>query len=179
MTGRLRAQAGVTITEVVVSMTLVGLVSAVFLPLLATATRSVPPMQAQSKAVDDLRNSLATIGRELRSAMCVTSPSANGASSNVLSFTTEANNERYEVTYTVTGGQLIRNRPDQGQVTLVASGLVGEQNAFTYIANPRQTVKVQFTFKPDPAEPGRELSTEMVGRNAWQQTAATNCAPQP
>ncbi len=175
MIGRLRSQAGVTITEMVVSMTLVGTVSAVFLPLLASATRSVAPMEAQSKAVDDLRNSLATIGRELRSALCVTSPSANGPSSNALSFTTEANNQRYDVTYTVAGGRLVRSRPDQGQVTLVASGLVGAQNAFTYIANPRQTVKVQFTFQPDPARPGRELSTEMVGRNAYQQTAATNC----
>lgn len=175
MISRLRAQAGVTITEMVVSMTLVGVVSVVFLPLLATATRSVAPMQAQSVAVDDLRNSLATIGRELRSALCVTSPSANGPSSNVLSFTTEANNERYDVTYTVAGGQLIRSRPDQGQVTLVGSGLVGEQNAFTYIANPRQTVTVQFTFQPDPSHPARELSTVMVGRNAYQQTAATNC----
>lgn len=176
MTGRLRSQAGVTVTELVVTMTLVGLVSAVFLPLLATATRSVPPMQAQSRAVDDLRNSLATIGRELRSAMCITAPSANGPSSNVLSFTTEANNERYDVTYTVTGGELIRSRPDEGQLTLVASGLVGQDDAFTYIANPRQTVKVHFTFQPDPAHPGRELSTEMVGRNAYQQTAATNCS---
>ena len=175
MIGRLRAQAGVTITEMVVSMTLVGIVSMVFLPLLATATRSVAPMEAQSKAVDDLRNSLATIGRELRSALCVAAPDANGLSGNVLSFTTEANNQQYDVTYTVTGGQLIRHRPDQGQTTLVASGLVGEEDAFTFLANPRQTVKVQFTFQPDPSQPGRELSTVMVGRNAYQQTAGVNC----
>ena len=174
MIARLRSQVGVTITEMVVSMTLVGTVGAVFLPILATATRSVRPMQAQSEAVDDLRNSLATIGRELRSALCVAEPT-NTASGNVLRFTTEANNEQYEVTYTVTGGQLIRHRADQGQMTLVASGLVGEDDAFTFIANPRQTVKVQFTFQPDPTQPGRELSTVMVGRNAYQQTAGVNC----
>lgn len=172
MIARLRSQAGVTITEMVVSMTMIGAVGAVFLPILGTATRSVRPMQAQSQAVDDLRNSLATIGRELRSAVCVAAPDANGPSGNVLSFTTEANNEQYDVTYTVTGGQLIRQRPDQGQITLVASGLVGEDDAFTYISNPRQTVQVQLTFQPDPTQPGRELSTVMVGRNAYQQTAA-------
>jgi type II secretory pathway component PulJ len=171
---RLRGQAGVTITELVVSMTLIGAVGAVFLPLLGTATRSIRPMEAQSQAVDDLRNSLATIGRELRSAVCITAPTQNG-SGNVLSFTTEANNEQYQVSYTVANGQLIRERPDQGRVTLVASGLVGEANAFTYISNPRQTVKVELTFQPDPTEPGRELSTVMVGRNAYQQTAEQNC----
>lgn len=167
MIARLRAQAGVTITEMVVSMTLVGTVSAVFLPILGTATRSVRPMQAQSEAIDDLRNSLATIGRELRSALCVAEPQANAASGNVLTFTTEANNEQYEVTYTVADGQLIRHRPDEGQLTLVGSGLVGEEDAFTFIETPRRTVRVQFTFQPDPSQPGRELSTVMAGRNAW------------
>ena len=175
MIARLRSQVGVTITEMVVSMTLITTVAAVFLPILGTATRSVRPMQAQSEAIDDLRNSLATIGRELRSALCVAEPAANTGSGNVLRFTTEANNEQYEVTYTVTGGQLIRSRPDEGQLTLVASGLVGEADAFTFIANPRQTVKVQFTFQPDPTQPGRDLSTVMVGRNAYQQTAGVNC----
>jgi type II secretory pathway pseudopilin PulG len=174
---RLRSQAGVTITEMVVSMTLIGAVGAVFLPILGTATRTVRPMQNQSQAIDDLRNSLATIGREIRSAVCVAEPAANSASSNVLSFTTAANNETYDVTYTVTGGQLIRTRPDEGQVTLVASGLVGEDDAFTYIANPRHTVRVQLTFQPDPSLPGRELSTVMVGRNAWQPpTGSASCS---
>ena len=177
MIDRLRDQAGITITEMIVATMLVGVVGAVFLPLLATATRNVRPLEAQSQAIDDLRNSLATIGRELRSAVCVYEPSANGPSSNVLHFKTVINNEEeYEVTYTVTGGQLIRNRPDQGRVTLVASGLVGEDAAFSYISNPRQTVKVQFSFQPDPTEPPRELSTVMVGRNAYQKTAWQECS---
>ena len=167
MIARLRSQGGFTILEVVIAMTLLSIVSAVYLPLLNRATRTVRPLEAQSEAIDRLRNSLATIGRELRSALCVAQPTANAGSGNVLSFTTEANNEQYSVTYTVTGGTLLRKRDDQDQVILVASGLVGQDNAFTYISTPRRTVKVDFTFQPDPTQSGRSLSTVMAGRNAW------------
>jgi type II secretory pathway pseudopilin PulG len=175
---RLRGQAGITISELVVSVLLINIAGAVFLPLLDKANRSVRPMEAQSQAIDDLRNSLAAIGRELRSARCVYEPSGTpdgSVSGNVLHFKTEANNTEYEVTYTVTGGQLIRNRPDEGQLTLIASGLVGEDDAFTYISNPRQAVKVQLSFQPDPSQPPRELSTVMVGRNAYEESASTEC----
>src|SRR5205814_2724158 len=91
MIARFRSESGVTILEMSVSIALISIVSAVFLPIMDTATRSVPPLQAQSVAVDDLRSSLAMIGRELRSALCVTQPSASGSSGNVLLFTTEAN----------------------------------------------------------------------------------------
>jgi type II secretory pathway component PulJ len=171
---RSRSESGVTILEVVVSMSLISIVSAVFLPVLDTATRSVRPLQAQSVAVDDLRSSLAMIGRELRSALCITQPSANGPSGNVLQFTTEANNQSYEVTYTVNNGTLLRQVTGQSQVILVGTGLTGQNAAFTYFATPRRTVKVDFTYQPDATQPGRELSTVMTGRNAWS-TTAQNC----
>lgn len=174
MIARFRSEAGITVLELSVSLILISIVSAAFLPVLDMATRSVRPMQAQSVAVDDLRSSLATIGRELRSALCITQPSANGASGNVLQFTTEANDQQYQVTYTVTNGKLLRQRTNETQVILVGSGLSGQSPAFTYIATPRRTVKVDLTYQPDPAEPGRELVTTMAGRNAWSATAQ-NC----
>ena len=57
---------------------------------------------------------------------------------------------------------------------LVGKGLTGQNAAFTYMATPRRTVKVDFTYQPDPTQPGRELSTVMAGRNAWSATAQ-NC----
>ena len=132
MIARSRSESGVTILELVMSITLISIVSAVFLPVLDTATRSVRPLQAQSVAVDDLRSSLAMIGRELRSALCITQPSANGPSGNVLRFTTEANDQQYEVTYTVTNGTLLRQVTNQSQVILVGTGLTGQGAAFTY-----------------------------------------------
>jgi len=167
MTARFRSQAGITLLEMTVAMTLITIVGAVFLPLLNTATRSVHPMQVQSDAIDDLRNSLATIGRELRSAVCVASPSANTGSTDVLTFTTEANGSPYTVTYTVASGQLLRQVEGESRVTLVGSGLVVPEDAFTYIATPRRSVWVKLHYQPDPTQPARDLSTVMAGRNSW------------
>lgn len=173
MRARLRSQSGITVLEMSVALTLLAIVSAVFFPLLNTATRTAAPMQANSEAVDSLRNSLAIIGRELRSAACIVSPTANSTSGNVLSFSTDANGPRYTVTYSVTGGQLLRQVQGQSVVTLVASSLISPENAFTYIETPRRTVKVKLYFQPNPSYPAKELSTVMAGRNAWRNCSAT------
>jgi type II secretory pathway pseudopilin PulG len=170
---RLKSQAGVTLVELVVATGLISVVMAVFMPLLASATRATHPMEVQSQAIDSLRTSLGTIGRELRSAVCVSQPApissatASTGSGNVLTFSTDANGAQYTVTYTVTGGQLLRQKQGQSSVTLVASGLVSPDDAFTYIATPRRTVRVRLHFQPDPKRPSKELSTVMAGRNAW------------
>jgi hypothetical protein len=134
---------------------------------MATAQRSVRPMQVESQSIDSLRNALASIGRELRSADCITTPAANTAPSSTLTFSTEANNSSYTVTYTATAGQLLRQVQDQDSVTLLETGLVNPGDAFTFIATPRTTVKVVFHFQPDPKEPALDLSTVIAGRNAW------------
>ncbi|MDQ1503249.1 MAG: hypothetical protein QOD57_976 [Actinomycetota bacterium] len=164
---RARVESGLTLVEVVVAVSLLSIVSAVFLPLLATASRSVHPMQVQSQSIDSLRNALASIGREMRSAACVTEPAANAGASNRLRFTTDANNSTYEVTYTATAGQLLRQVTGESTVTLLETGLVNPGDAFTHIATPRRTVKVVFHFQPDPKRPVLDLSTVVAGRNAW------------
>ena len=166
-TGRPRAEDGITVVELVVATSLLLIVSAVFLPIMASSSRSVRPMQVKSQSIDSLRNALAAIGRELRSATCVTAPAANGATSNVLRFTTDANNTTYEVTYTATSGQLLRQVTGESTVKLLETGLVNPSDAFTHIATPRRTVKILFHFQPDPKEPALDLSTVMAGRNAW------------
>jgi type II secretory pathway component PulJ len=165
--GRARAESGLTLVELVVAVSLLSTVSAVFLPLLATASRSVHPMEVKSQSIDSLRNALASIGREMRSAACVTEPAANAGASNRLRFTTDANNSTYEVTYTATAGQLLRQVTGESTVTLLETGLVNPGDAFTHIATPRRTVKVVFHFQPDPKEPALDLSTVVAGRNAW------------
>jgi len=167
MRRRSRAESGLTLVEVVVAVALLSTVSAVFLPLMATATRSVHPMEVRSQSIDSLRNALASIGREMRSAACVTEPVANAGTSNRLRFTTDANNSTYEVTYTASAGQLLRQVTGEDTVTLVETGLVNPGDAFTHIATPRRTVKVLFHFQPDPKEPILDLSTVIAGRNAW------------
>jgi type II secretory pathway component PulJ len=162
-----RVESGLTLVEVVVAVSLLSTVSAVFLPLLATASRSVHPMEVQSQSIDSLRNALASIGREMRSAACVTEPAANAGASNRLRFTTDANNSTYEVTYTATAGQLVRQVTGESTVSLLETGLVNPGDAFTHIATPRRTVKAVFHFQPDPKRPVLDLSTVVAGRNAW------------
>ena len=123
-------------------------------------------MQVKSQSIDSLRNALAAIGREMRSAACVTVPDKNTTGS-VLRFTTDANNSTYEVTYTASAGQLLRQVTGESTVTLVETGLVNPGDAFTHISTPRRTVKVLFHFQPDPKEPALDLSTVVAGRNAW------------
>jgi len=164
---RARAEEGVTVTELVFTVSLLLVVSAAFLPIMATSARSVRPMQVQSQSIDSLRNALAAIGREMRSAACVTEPAANAGAGNRLRFTTDANNTTYEVTYTAVNGQLLRQVTGESSVTLLQTGLVNPGDAFTHIATPRRTVKVVFHFQPDPKEPVFDLSTVMAGRNAW------------
>jgi type II secretory pathway pseudopilin PulG len=161
-----------SLVEMVVAVALLSAVSAVFLPIMATATRSVRPMQVQSQSIDSLRNALAAIGRELRSASCVTVPAAgadaaSAVPSHRLQFTTDANNTTYEVTYTAVDGQLLRQVTGEDNVTLLETGLVNPADAFTHIETPRRTVKVVFHFQPDPTRPILDLSTVIAGRNAW------------
>ena len=164
---RTRAEAGITVMELVFTVGLLSVVSAAFLPIMATSARSVRPMQVQSQSIDSLRNALASIGREMRSAACVTEPAAKAGPSNRLRFTTDANNTTYEVTYSAVDGKLIRQVSGESSVTLLQTGLVNPGDAFTHIATPRRTVKVVFHFQPDPKEPALDLSTVMAGRNAW------------
>ena len=167
MRRRIRGQDGITVVEVVVATALLAFVTAVFLPLMATSARSVHPMQVKSQSIDSLRNALASIGREMRSAACVTEPAANAAAGNRLRFTTDANNNVYEVTYSVEDGRLLRQVTGETTVTLLDTGLVNGSDAFTHIATPRRTVEVVFHFQHDPDEPALDLSTVMAGRNAW------------
>lgn len=164
---RTRSEAGISVMELMVSIGLLTTVGVVFLPLMATAGRSVRPMQVKSQSIDSLRNALATIGREMRSAACVIEPAANAPAGNTLKFATDANNTSYEVTYTASGGQLLRQVTGESSVKLVETGLVNTGDAFTHIATPRRTVEVVFHLQPDPGEPILDLSTVMAGRNAW------------
>jgi type II secretory pathway component PulJ len=169
---RTRGDAGITVVEMILSVAMVSIVSAVFLPLMATSSRSVHPMRVRSQTIDSLRNSLSSIGRELRSAACVIEPAAGSSAaaatpSNRLKFVTEANNTEYTVTYTAENGQLLRQVEGEDIVQLVETGLVNPGDAFTHIETPRRTVKVLFHFQPDPDEPALDLSTVITGRNAW------------
>lgn len=167
---RFGAQHGVTLVEMMVAMGLLSTVAAVFLPLMESSMRSLRPLQAQSQAVDDLRVALASIGRELRAAECVSAPTANGPAGNQLRFTSLASHTSasYEVTYTLGGGKLHRQVTGSAGAQVVVTGLVDTGDAFTQHSTPRRTVRVRLLVQPYPEGPVRELGTIMTGRNAWR-----------
>ena len=158
---------GITAVELVFTVGLLSFVSRRLPADHGHLAQSVRPMQVQSQSIDSLRNALAAIGREMRSAACVNEPAPNAGAGNRLRFTTDANNTTYEVTYTAVDGQLLRQVTGESTVTLLQTGLVNPGDAFTHIATPRRTVKVSFHFQPDPKRPVLDLSTVMAGRNAW------------
>jgi prepilin-type N-terminal cleavage/methylation domain-containing protein len=169
---RYRANAGMSLVEVMVAMTLMLVIVPVFGPLLLSASRSARSLGLQSQTLDELRLVMATIGRELRSAECIYEPVANGAAGATLRFRTAAfltvgGNAAYEVTYTAVVGEL--RRQVTGQVTTIAAtGLVDPSAAFEQEFTPRRSVKLAFHIQSEPQSPVRDLVTTIGGRNAWR-----------
>jgi type II secretory pathway pseudopilin PulG len=161
-----------TLVEVLVAMTLMVAIVPVFGPLLLSATRSARAMGLQSQTLDGLRLAVATIGRELRSAECITSPAPNGPAGSILRFKTDAflcvtGSAGYEVTYTAVTGEL-RRQVTGSPATVAATGLVDPSDAFRQIFTPRRSVQLVLRVQSSPDSPVRDVATTIAGRNAWR-----------
>ena len=166
------ADSGMSLVEVMVAISLTIAIVPIFVPLLMSATRSARARGFQSQTLDQLRLTVATIGRELRSAECIYEPAANGAAGPTLrfrtdAFLTDAGNASYDVTYTAAAGELRRQVAGQGS-TVAARGLVSPSGAFQQIVTPRRSVKLLFQIQNDPKDPVRDVATTIAGRNAWR-----------
>ena len=155
-----------TLVEVVVAIGLVATVASVFFPLLLSASRAVGRLDAQSSAVERLRVAQASIGRELRSAVCVTEPATGVGRGPTLRFTTQANRRLYEVTYRIEGGELLRRVEGESERT-VTDGL-GAEAAFESRAQLRTMVTVDLAAGVTGASASRGLQTTFTARNAWR-----------
>ena len=166
------AESGMSLVEVLVAISLTVAIVPVFVPLLMSATRSARALGLQSQTLDQLRLTVATIGRELRSAECIYEPVANGAAGPTLrfrttAFLTTAGSGTYDVTYTAAVGELRRQAAGQGSTT-VATGLVDPEVAFQQVFTPRRSVKLLLRVRSDPKDPVRDVATTIAGRNAWR-----------
>lgn len=162
-----------SLVEVLVAITLMVAIVPVFGPLLVSATRSARALGLQSQTLDELRLAVTTIGRELRSAECISSPVPNGAPGPVLRFRTDAfltaaGHDSYEVTYTATAGELLRQVTGSPGPTVAATGLVNPSDAFEQIVTPRRSVRLVLRVQSAPDSPVRDVSTTIAGRNAWR-----------
>jgi Tfp pilus assembly protein FimT len=167
---RMRAEHGVTIMEMTVVMALMAIAGGIFGPILTSTMTSAQRTSSQSESVDNLRFATTAIARELRSAVCITSPTENTTGTS-LQFTTSANDTSYEVQYIVSGSKLTRQVVGSAQVTTVASSLVSTSDAFRQISTPRRTVVLTFRVQTSPKISPRVLTTTIAGRNAWRTCA--------
>ncbi len=163
-----------TLVEVMVSITLMVAIIPVFGPLLVSATRSARALGLQSQTLDGLRLAVATIGRELRSAECISLPVPNGPAGSVLRFRTDAflnatGDASYEVTYTAVAGELRRQVTGSPGPTVAVTGLVDPtSDAFRQIFTPRRSVRLLFRVRSASDSPVRDVATTIAGRNAWR-----------
>lgn len=162
------SQAGVSLVEMVVALTLFGSVTAVFGPVLTSSMESTNRVQNESRALDEVRVAMSRIDRELRSAECITTPVAGGSSS-TLSFTTAAGSGgSYDVTYSVDAeGHLVRT-VTAGSST-IGEGIVITSEEFRHTTNPgqRSSVSINLQVQFETAHSPRDVSTLIAARNAW------------
>lgn len=172
MRRRWRADRGMTVVELVVAMSLLGTIVAVFGPVMASSFKATNVTQNESRALDEIRNAVARVDRELRSTECISTP-APDASSNVLTFTTHAHDgvhtSAYEVTYAVdSNGYLTRTvGTDTSQV---GEGIVVTSEEFKHTANPgeRASVAIDLQVRFEDGNTPRRITTEVAARNAWE-----------
>ena len=170
---RPRRQAGMSLIELLVAISLLSAIVAVFGPVMTAAMNSGRRVEAQSRNLDELRVAMASIGRDLRSADCIYLPTIPGGSDNAysdwLSFDTQANNTFTYVEYHVTtGGQLTRELNNDGNIKTVATGLLNPSTTFRQWSTPRRSVELRLEVRLDAKQGSRQLRSTIAGRNAWR-----------
>lgn len=165
-------EAGFTAVELVVAISLLGAIVAVFGPVMTSSIKSATVTQNESRALDEIRNAVARVDRELRSAECITSPAA-GASGSALTFTTHAHDGvhtgSYEVTYDVDADGYL-TRTVGTSTTQVGEGIVVTSEEFRHVAHPgeRAAVAIDLQVRFEDSHSSRRIMTEIAARNAWK-----------
>jgi type II secretory pathway pseudopilin PulG len=160
-----RHDAGTTIVELLVALAVMAIAMVMIASTLISAQRMTNRVENSSTAVDSARLASAMLDRELRSAVCISSPGEN-ATSNTLTFQTLAG-EGFEVlTYVVGDGALTR-ATNLGQAVTLVRGVGATTTAFRQVTTPLRTIVVDIPIRSDN---GGEfhLQTTVAGRNAWR-----------
>jgi type II secretory pathway pseudopilin PulG len=165
VSGTVAHDEGTTLIELMVTMMVMGIVSVLVSGTLISAFNSTTRMQRTTAAIDDARLISASIDRELRSALCISSPAEN-QSGNTLSFVTLANGVQTSLSYVVSTGSVTRQvglGTPQEMITNVGT----TSSAFTQVVTPLRTVKVRI-----PILSGNgglfTLQTTVAGMNVWR-----------
>ena len=141
---RLRSDDGVTLTELMVVLMLMGIVSIIFSTAIVSALRSTRNAEGVARSNDDVRLAIATLDRELRSAsqICTPGPALSG---DTLEFQTRIATGTETVLYRIDDpdadgvGTLVKSI-DGGDERVVVEGVV---NGF--VAATNGTAEPMFT----------------------------------
>jgi type II secretory pathway component PulJ len=160
-----RGEAGLTLVELLVSLTLMTVLMGIVGPMLVSALTATNRLGRTADAVDDARLVAAQLDRELRSAQCISAPAEN-AKGNTLVFQTLADGVQSTLTYQVSGNELTR-QDDLGNERLLISSVGTTTEAFSQAVTPLRSVQVKI---PITSKNGAtfELQTTIAGRNAWR-----------
>lgn len=157
--------AGVSIVEMLVSLAVMSIAMAIIAATLVSAQRAANSLERSSSAIDSARLASATLDRELRSAVCISSPAEN-ATGNTLTFQTFGTDGLVVLTYVVVDGTLTRRANLDDPLTIIHN--VGTTTtAFRQVTTPLRTVVVDIPIRSDNGGEFR-LQTTVAGRNAWR-----------
>jgi prepilin-type N-terminal cleavage/methylation domain-containing protein len=197
---RLRSDDGVTLTELMVVLMLMGIVSVIFSTAVVSALRSTRNVEGVARSNDDIRLAIATLDRELRSAsqICTPGPAESG---DILTFQTRLATGTETITYRIDDpdadgvGTLVKSDDNGDRVVVegVVNGFVAAETGvpepmftnqgITEAVGPSTTVtgspsfgkvislRVWVDSNPrDDISPKLE-TTELSGRNVWTPNA--------
>jgi prepilin-type N-terminal cleavage/methylation domain-containing protein len=174
-----RTEAGMTLIEVMIAMMIMVMVGPIITSVMVSTLRAGKSTEDQSRVVDELRQQMYAVSRELRSASCIGAPAVANTPGNTLTFTTESQTGsvtttqylQYQVVNQSDGTYLIRRVLDvYGAVQssrYVGPGLVSPNTTFELRSTPRKSIIVKLQLQLEATRPVQELSTTIAGRNAW------------
>jgi hypothetical protein len=156
---------GTTLLELVITLAVTSIAMVMIGSILIVAQRSTTRLVTSQNAVDDARLLSATLDRELRSAICISTPTEN-QSGNTLTFQTIAHDAVAVLTYTVVDDAVTRTQGVEPARTVV-KGVGSTTTAFRQVNTPLRTVVVDIPIRS--ATGGQfHLQTTVAGRNAWR-----------
>jgi type II secretory pathway pseudopilin PulG len=169
-----------TLIELMVAMSLLVIVGPIITSVMISTMSAGKATEDQSRVIDEMRQQMYAISRELRSANCIYIPDPNvlpSVAGNTLRFSTDSqvgsSSTTSYVQYQVVSSQLVRTQyadstfsdPPTG-TRYVGPGLVSPNTTFQLVSTPRKSVivvlKLQFGSRPV-----QQLTTTIAGRNAW------------
>jgi Tfp pilus assembly protein PilW len=175
-----RSETGTSLVEVMIAMMIMVIVGPIMASVMISTLQAGKATEDQSRVVDELRQQMYAVSRELRSTSCIDEPTVANAPGNTLRFTTQSqtgsvttsHDLQYQVVTQPTGTFLIRKEFDLTTGAEISSryvgpGLVSPNTTFELRSTPRKSVVVKLQLQLSSSRPVQELATTIAGRNAW------------